>query len=359
MLNSIDCAIKWITIFNYFLGSRPAAISSYGTNKPVSRVAEGIDINFGQRKKDLDRLSLLNASANNSTANTSSPISSPSNNSPSTSSLAVTKPSLSFPNTPTSSNSTKSMPTSSPSLTPTLSFSKAPKLSAGSFSFTVDRNAAAKAKALEILKKKPMEKSNPNLIKYRGTENGKKRLIESIGDNDENAAKKRKHDSAVEAFKNERIKKILEATSSHTDLIQSRENHEQDKYFDKLEKKEMMEEKMLNTMKMECKAVICPVCKYKAFSAAERCKTERHPFKVVDAEKRFFECEDCGNRVVSLFRIPKISCANCQSSRWKRTGMIRERKLTIGDKLSIRGDEETFIGSLQSNGNVNLCVAED
>lgn len=179
-----------------------------------------------------------------------------------------------------------------------------------------------------------------------------------VGDDDESAAKKRKQEE-VEAFKNERIQRILEAKSSHQDLVRARENSEQDKYFSKLEKKEMMEEKMLNTMKVECKAVVCPVCKYKAFTAAERCKTERHPFKVVEAEKRFFECEDCGNRVVSLYRIPKISCANCQSSRWKRTGMIREKKMLVGEQLSIRGDEETFLGSVQTQGNLNLCVSGD
>lgn len=111
---------------------------------------------------------------------------------------------------------------------------------------------------------------------------------------------------------------------------------------------------------MECKAVICLQCKYKAFSAAERCKNERHKLKVVDAEKRFYECEDCGNRTITLFRIPKISCSNCQGSRWKRCGMIRDKSaLKSSEPLSIRGDEETFIGSLQSNGNINLCVADE
>lgn len=209
------------------------------------------------------------------------------------------------------------------------------------------------------MKKTPIEKSNPNLVKYRGTEKGKKRLLETLGDDDEQAEAKRRKQAEVEAFKNERIQKILQAKSSHQDLVKARENNDRDNYFAKLEKKEMMEEKMMNTTKMECKAVICSICKYKAFSAADRCKTERHPLKVVDAEKRFFECEDCGNRTVSLFRIPKITCSNCQSSRWKRTGMMRVKKHKVGEHLSIRGDEETFLGSTQSQGNLNLCVAAD
>lgn len=39
--------------------------------------------------------------------------------------------------------------------------------------------------------------------------------------------------------------------------------------------------------------------------------------------------------------------------------MIKERATErVGEQLSIRGDEEMFIGSLQGNGNINLCVAE-
>lgn len=117
---------------------------------------------------------------------------------------------------------------------------------------------------------------------------------------------------------------------------------------------------MLNTMKMECKAVICQQCKYTAFSAAQRCKDERHPLKVIDAQKRFYQCEDCGNRVTTLFRIPKDTCQNCHGSRWKRTGMIREKKvMRVADELSIRGDEEMYLGSVSAKGNMNLCVSEE
>lgn len=220
----------------------------------------------------------------------------------------------------------------------------------------------AKAKAAALLQKKPIAKANPNFVKYRGTEAGKKRAHEVIEEtaNDENAQKKRKLAEDIEKFKNERIRHILGAKSSHAELIEAHENNVQDQYFNKLEKKEAMEEKMLKTTKMECKAVICMQCKYKAFSAADRCKEERHPLKVIDAEKRFYECEDCGNRTITLFRIPKVSCSNCQGSRWKRTGMIRDKSaIQTGEPLSIRGDEEVFIGSLQSKGNINLCVAEE
>lgn len=151
----------------------------------------------------------------------------------------------------------------------------------------------------------------------------------------------------------------MNATSSHTDLLEIKEIERHEKYFSVLEKKEAMEEKMLNTTKVACKAVICLTCKYVALSAADRCKEERHPLKIKDAEKRFFKCGDCGNRTISLHRIPKISCKNCQSSKWERTSMMAEKNVKVGEQLSIRGDEETFIGSTSGTANINLLVPDE
>lgn len=314
-----------------FLSAGSNKANYLSNNTRASRIAETVEINPAQRMKDLERLKALNR-------NTSSTSLSQSSDSP----IAKTKPNIDF--------------------------NKVPSLSRDNFSFSIgnnlgggrSRNDVAKARAAAILQKKPIEKTNPNFVKYRGTEAGKKRALSAIESEDESAHKKQKLADEVEKFKNERIKQLLAARSSHADLIEIHESNVQEKYFNKLEKKEAMEEKMLGTTKMECKAVICLECKYKAFSAAERCKTERHKLKVVDAEKRFYECEDCGNRTITLFRIPKISCSNCQGSRWKRTGMIRDKSaLKSSEPLSIRGDEEVFIGSLQSAGNINLCVADE
>lgn len=321
-----------IDYYSFCIGStRPQYLLN---NTRSSRIAETVETNLSQRSKDLERLKSLNG------------------------------------NVPSSSKAVNQSPVAVKAqvdVKQNIDLSKKPSLSRDSFSFSISKdmssktsNELAKAKAAAILQKKPIEKSNPNFVKYRGTEAGKKRAHSAIESNDENAEKKRKLEEEVERFKNDRIKQILSTQSSHTDLIELHEANVQDQYFNKLEKKEAMEEKMLNTTKMECKAVICLQCKYKAFSAAERCKTEKHKLKIVDAEKRFYECEDCGNRTITLFRIPKISCSNCEGSRWKRTGMIRDKSgLKSGDQLAIRGDEETFLGSLQTKGNINLCVSDD
>ncbi|XP_072753844.1 protein MCM10 homolog [Anoplolepis gracilipes] len=157
----------------------------------------------------------------------------------------------------------------------------------------------------------------------------------------------------------DKFKEILEAKSSHTDLIEKSYDEEKEKYFNKLEMKEKMEEKMMNTFKVNCKAVKCAICKYTAFSASDMCKEQRHPLRVIDAIKRFFKCADCGNRTVSLNRMPSHSCSKCNSSNWARAAMMDERKTVIAtETLSIRGAEEKFLGSIVKDANLNLLVPD-
>lgn len=50
---------------------------------------------------------------------------------------------------------------------------------------------------------------------------------------------------------------LMNAHSKHENLADIAELVEQDDYFNRMEKKEQMEEKMLNTYKVPCKAVTC------------------------------------------------------------------------------------------------------
>ncbi|KAI5636605.1 mcm10 replication factor domain-containing protein [Phthorimaea operculella] len=223
-----------------------------------------------------------------------------------------------------------------------------------------------KANAIKLIQKMGgLPKQDPNNIK--GTEAGKKRALEKLNNSgsgsDENDSKKVKPNEEPQSNKkimSERFKKLMEATSAHQNLVKQHEDDEQEKYFNKLEKKESMEEKMLNTFKLACKAVRCAKCKYTSFSAAQICKDERHPLKVLDTFKRFFKCGHCSNRTVSLDIIPLHPCSNCKNSKWVKAPMMREKKVTtLCDGLSIRGEEETFIGGQVTSGkNINLLVPD-
>ncbi|XP_023295479.2 protein MCM10 homolog [Lucilia cuprina] len=359
--------------------SKPRALQAstvpYASREgPVSKIAGNVEASAKQRMKDLERLKILQAESEKH----STSLDGKNSPTPTTPQAQKTRESI-FASSQTStpcSNSKLAAPSIS---TPTISAipdkfknrefsfagtSKSPQLSKDNFCIEVnvgDRRAQlAKMKALEVLKKKPIEKVNPNST--RGTRDGKRRAIDDLNEQfmSHESKKQKLEEEHKEQERKTRIQRIMDATSSHTNLVDMREREEQDKYFSKLEKKEALEEKMLNTYKMPCKAVICKICKYTALSASERCKAEGHPLKVVDAEKRFFQCKDCGNRTVSVFKLPKVSCKNCQGSRWERCGMIRERKVCDGSEaLSLRGDEEMFIGSVSGKANLNLAVPDD
>ncbi|SPP82163.1 protein MCM10 homolog isoform X1 [Drosophila guanche] len=331
---------------------------------PVSRLAGGVEASSKQRLQDLERLRLLKAENDRfekeSKGNVLGGADTPG---------TPTSKATPTPGTPTSKPTPKPGTPTTPSSVPekfknrgfSFDVSLTPKLS-GSENFSLEVNigarqaASAKLRAAALLKKKPLEKVNPNSI--RGSETGKRRAIDDLNEKFSTGAKRQKiEEDERELMRKSRIERIMAATSSHTNLVEMREREAQDEYFNKLERKEAMEEKMLGTFKMPCKAVICQKCKYTAFSAADRCKQEGHPLKIVDAEKRFFQCKDCGNRTTTVFKLPKHSCKNCKGSRWERAAMIREKKVCTGrESLSVRGDEETFLGSVASSASLNLLV---
>jgi hypothetical protein len=58
-------------------------------------------------------------------------------------------------------------------------------------------------------------------------------------------------------FESSKFQELMKATSKHTDLLEASEVLAQDHYFEKLEKKEQLELKMLETYKVPSKAVHC------------------------------------------------------------------------------------------------------
>nr|XP_033338094.1 protein MCM10 homolog [Megalopta genalis] len=238
-----------------------------------------------------------------------------------------------------------------------------PQLGVGCFGGTIDLSQPITKKQINVAKNNAIkwvqkngkiEAKDPNktrLNKEEKMEKGKKRARES--ETCEEQVTKKPN------VLSDKFKEMLQVKSAHTDLIEESYEQEKEKYFNKLEMKEKMEEKMLTTYKIPCKAVKCLVCKYTAFSASELCKEQKHPLRVADATKRFFKCGDCGRRTVSLNRIPSHSCIKCSSSNWIIAAMMDERKTNVHViPLSIRGDEETHLGSTITDASLNLLVPE-
>lgn len=142
----------------------------------------------------------------------------------------------------------------------------------------VDR---AKLNALKFIQRNgPIKKIDPNSTKSTNTTGSLKRSIENVlvDPQKQHAAKKSKLQESE--FISDRFKKMMAMTSKHADLLEIRDDEEKEKYFNKLEIKEKMEDKMVNTHKVKCKAVKCLKCKYTSFSASDLCKGEHHPLKV-------------------------------------------------------------------------------
>ncbi|XP_076763865.1 minichromosome maintenance 10 homolog [Xylocopa sonorina] len=240
-----------------------------------------------------------------------------------------------------------------------------PRLGIGCLGGTIDLSEpittrhvnVAKSNAIKWVKENGKIKArDPNKIglsKEEKLEKGKKRPREDSVQYCDGQEAKRAN------VLSDKFKEIMSVKSIHTDLIERSYDQRKEKYFDKLEMKERMEERMLATYKLPCKAVTCLLCKYTSFSASDLCKEQKHPLRVLDAVKKFFKCADCGNRAVSLDRIPSHSCIKCSSSNWRRAAMMDERKTNISiAPLCIRGDEETFLGSITKDANLNLLVPE-
>lgn len=203
--------------------SAAAASPRTPTSQPVKRpgAAAMFDTNISQRKKDLEMLRKLQGTE-----------------------------------TPQMLFTPKTAEAAEP---PKKDFSFTPKLMDNNLTFTlsipVKKNELAKQRAAAILKKKPLEASDPNLVKYRGTDAGKKRLagelVTSSG-TDENDAKKAKIANSEETTRRQDyLIKMMNATSSHANLVVDKEAEVREKVFDSMEKKEEMEERMVNTMEMK------------------------------------------------------------------------------------------------------------
>ncbi|XP_022371459.1 protein MCM10 homolog [Enhydra lutris kenyoni] len=163
----------------------------------------------------------------------------------------------------------------------------------------------------------------------------------------EPARKKRREQLAY--MESEKFQKILKAKSKHTGILKEAEAELQERYFEPLVKKEQMEEKMRSIREVKCRVVTCKTCAYTHFKPLETCVSEQHDYHWHDGLKRFFKCP-CGNRSISLDRLPKKHCSNCGLFKWERDGMLKEKTgpKIGGETLLPRGEEHAkFLNSLK------------
>ncbi|KAL2761487.1 protein MCM10-like protein isoform 2 [Daubentonia madagascariensis] len=224
-------------------------------------------------------------------------------------------------------------------------------------------SALAEAKKLAAITKlrakgQILTKTNPNTIKKKQKDSQdilevKERVEKNTAfspqaeDELEPARKKRREQLAY--LESEEFQKILKAKSKHTGILKEAEAELQGHYFEPLVKKEQIEEKMRNIREVKCRVVTCKTCAYTHLKPLETCISEQHDFHWHDGVKRFFKCP-CGNRSISLDRLPSKHCSNCGLYKWERDGMLKEKTgpKIGGETLLPRGEEHAkFLNSLK------------
>uniref|UniRef100_A0A8B9MS26 Protein MCM10 homolog n=1 Tax=Accipiter nisus TaxID=211598 RepID=A0A8B9MS26_9AVES len=202
-----------------------------------------------------------------------------------------------------------------------------------------------------------LAKSDPNSVKRKRADvDDVLEIVERVEKNvaqpqdmDELEPAQKKRREQLAYLESEEFQKILNAKSKHTDVLKEAEAELQEQYFQPLVKKEEMEEKMRSIKEVKCRVVTCKTCNYTFFKPLETCVQDNHDYQWHDAIKRFFKCP-CGNRAISLDRLPKKPCSTCGLFKWERDGMLKEKKgpKIGGETLLPRGEEQPkFLNSLK------------
>lgn len=224
-------------------------------------------------------------------------------------------------------------------------------------------NALAEAKKLAAITKirakgQILTKTDPNSIKKKQKdaedflevkERVEKNNAYSPGAEDDLEPAKKKRRERLAYLESEEFQKILKAKSKHTGILKEAEAELQGHYFEPLVEKEQMEEKMRNIREVKCRVVTCKTCAYTHFKPLDTCVGEQHNYHWHDGIKRFFKCP-CGNRSISLDRLPRKHCSNCGLFKWERDGMLKEKTgpKIGGETLLPRGEEHAkFLNSLK------------
>ncbi|XP_071590200.1 protein MCM10 homolog [Heliangelus exortis] len=202
-----------------------------------------------------------------------------------------------------------------------------------------------------------LAKTDPNSVKRKRADvDDVLEIVERVEKNvaqpqdmDELEPAQKKQRGQLAYLESEEFQKILNAKSKHTGVLKEAEAELQEQYFQPLVKKEEMEEKMRSIKELKCRVVTCKTCNYTYFKPLETCVQENHDYHWHDAIKRFFKCP-CGNRTISLDRLPKKPCSTCGLFKWERDGMLKEKKgpKIGGETLLPRGEEQPkFLNSLK------------
>lgn len=213
--------------------------------------------------------------------------------------------------------------------------------------------SAAKRRAIEILKNKPIATvPKPNIVSpstctkstnsstttnikitppSSSSSSGKskkladilKRVNQTFSQSNDELANEQ---AAAEKAKAQLIEAALKRTSVNQKMVEQVENELEGRYFNTLEKKERLEARMIDAREMKVKVVTCSACKYTAPSQSDLCKSKGHEVSFHQATKRFFICKNCKTRAATLDKfMPTKACTGCGGTNFDKAGMMKVR----------------------------------
>lgn len=222
------------------------------------------------------------------------------------------------------------------------------------------RSIKAKQHAISMVKYKgPIELEDPNIdiVKNSSKLKNVEKVLKNCERNcekEEGKEKKKKKGSLGGVLGHIDInsddgKKLLQKTSKHVGAVKLAESEREEKYFNSLERKEGMAEKMTTTFQIKVSGVACRECHYLAESQSEMCKKLNHAIaKIPNIVKRFFACKSCKTRCCSYNKpLPKNPCTRCGESNFEKTSMGVERKgpLIGSETLQVADSEKGLLYS--------------
>lgn len=204
-------------------------------------------------------------------------------------------------------------------------------------------------KAIEKIKLSGgLEKQDPNSIRKKITSEQKKLIAEKVEKDLKKDTETNKNNGRLEKTPKRKlvggldlddpnIRALIDKQSSYSDALAEEDAEKMANYFGFLEKKEEIENKMATTFSIECKVVSCNQCGYSRVTKPGKiCKDEQHELKWSKGEKRFFKCKECGNRTITVEKIPTKQCSKCGSLNFERTSMLIVSTLIIFFASSVK-----------------------
>ncbi|CAH8542515.1 unnamed protein product [Dicrocoelium dendriticum] len=113
------------------------------------------------------------------------------------------------------------------------------------------------------------------------------------------------------AYKTERLNELARRVhqgSAHAGLAIVAEDQADNLRLAVLERRDEAEQRLLSQTEERCTYVHCKTCNYRAWKAADVCRTQNHSLVYLKGTKRYFRCRNCSKRTTTFERYPSVCC---------------------------------------------------